>query len=128
MYLEVNIENGSIASEAGLFCKWINQHHPSIEVKLPANQPKLKLNDSSLILPLVTLISEPDLLNYLNLTVEYLNFKFRGDLATDKNEVSVCCHIKNSQTGTEKIFEFKGPESLYREKVDNFDLNEFFKD
>ncbi|HDI3268952.1 TPA: hypothetical protein PMC30_003735 [Vibrio cholerae] len=127
MKIIIEKDENSIASESGNFCKWIRKYHGDWEVVLPESTPKRILNDSSLILPLVTLLAEPDLLNYLKLVTEYFAFRFKGDLQSDRNVVNVRCIVKTPD-GYEKHYEFNGPESAFREKVQNFDINGFYKE
>ncbi len=126
MYIKIIEENDSLASETSTFCKWIRQSYPHVIVSTPENKARHQLNDQSLLLPFVQLVTSPDLVNYLNLVREYINFKFRGSMKSDTNTIEVCAEVTNGPNGKSKRFHFKGTADDYSQTVEKFDPNAFF--
>jgi len=118
--------NDLLISETSTFCKWIRQSYPDVTVSTPENKARYQLNDHSLLLPLVQLVTSPDLLNYLNLVHEYMNFKFRGSMKSDTNTIEVCAEVTDGPNGESKRFRFKGTADDYSQTVKKFDPNSFF--
>ena len=128
MKIKIVEENNLLTSDTSNFCKWIRQFHPDVTVSIPNNKTRYQLNDLSLILPLVQLATSPDLLNYLNLTLEYMQFKFRGSMESDNNVIEVMAEVESGRSGVSKRFQFRGTASDYSRTVKKFDPNKFFSD
>ncbi|MFA0084299.1 hypothetical protein [Vibrio sp. 10N.261.51.F12] len=126
MHIKIMEENDSLASETSTFRKWIRQSYPDVTVSTPENKARYQLNDHSLLLPFVQLVTSPDLVNYLNLVREYMNFKFRGSMRSDTNTIEVCAEVTNGPNGESKRFHFKGTADDYSQTVEKFDPNAFF--
>ncbi|HGO5293079.1 hypothetical protein ACPV34_07305 [Photobacterium damselae] len=92
----------------------------------PNNKARYQLNDNSLLLPFVQLVTSPDLVSYLNLVLEYMNFKFRGSMESDTNTIELCVEVTNGPNGKSKRFSFKGTADDYSQTVEKFDPNAFF--
>lgn len=126
MHIKIMEENGSLASETSTFCKWIRQSYPDVTVSTPDNKARYQLNDQSLLLPFVQLVTSPDLVNYLNLVREYMDFKFRGSMKSDTNTIVVRAEATNGPDGESKRFHFEGTADDYSQTVAKFDPNAFF--
>lgn len=126
MHIKIMKENDSLASETSRFYKWIRQSYPDVTVSTPENKAIFQLNDGLLLLPLVQLVTSPDLVNYLNLVREYMNFKFRGSMKSDTDTIEVRAEVTNGPNGKSKRFHYKGTADGYSQTVDKFDPNAFF--
>lgn len=126
--LEEPFYAGSVACEAGAFKKWLKINHPDIDVVIPSEKSKVDLHDFTLVMPLVQLIADASVLNYLNLVLEYSNYYFSGSLSTESNKVHVRVNCYDEQNGTIKEFEFIGSESALEKSIEKFDLNKFMDD
>lgn len=126
MHIKIMEENDSLISETSTFCKWIRQSYPDVTVSTPENKARYQLNDHSLLLPFVQLVTSPDLVNYLNLVREYMSFKFRGSMKSDTNTIEVRAEVTNGPNGESKRFHFKGTSDDYSQTVEKFDPNAFF--
>lgn len=126
MHIKIIEENDLLTSETSTFCKWIRQSYPDMTISPPNNKARYQLNDNSLLLPFVQLVTSPDLVSYLNLVLEYMNFKFRGSMESDTNTIELCVEVTNGPNGKSKRFSFKGTADDYSQTVEKFDPNAFF--
>ena len=126
MHIKIIEDNESLTSETSTFCKWIRQSYPDVTISIPENKVRHQLNDHSLLLPLVQLVTELDLVNYLNLTLEYMNFKYRGSMKSDKQNMELRAEVPYGNKGERKLFYFKGTADDFSKTVEKFDPNEFF--
>ncbi len=126
MHIKIMEDNGLLASETSSFCKWIRQSYPDVTVLTPESKVRYQLNDHTLLLPLVQLVTSPDLVNYLNLVREYISFQLRGSMKSDTNTIEVCAEVANGPNGETKRFHFKGTADDYSQTVKKFDPNAFF--
>ncbi|TXH94804.1 MAG: hypothetical protein E6Q75_11565 [Rheinheimera sp.] len=121
--MEDDYYSGSISSESDAFKKWMKIKYPDIEILVPENKSRFDLHDKTLIMPLVTLLADMSLINYLNLVLEYANFYFRGSLKSDLNEVSLRVSHRDPTSGIVKEFEFKGSEDALEKCIKKIDVN-----
>ncbi|MCD9548025.1 hypothetical protein GLP21_05050 [Photobacterium carnosum] len=127
MHIKIMVDNESLTSETSTFCKWIRQSYPDVKISIPESKVRHQLNDHSLLLPLVQLVTELDLVNYLNLTLEYMNFKCRGSMKSDKQNMELRAEVPYGNNGELKLFHFKGTADDFSKTVKKFDPNAFFR-
>ena len=125
--LEEPLYAGAIACEAGAFRKWLKIKHPDVEVITPNKINKVDLHDFTLVMPLVQLIADESVLNYLKLVLEYSNYYFSGSLLEQNNNVHIRANCYDEKNNTIKEFEFNGSESALEKSIEKFDLNKFME-
>uniref|UniRef100_E6XJR2 Uncharacterized protein n=1 Tax=Shewanella putrefaciens (strain 200) TaxID=399804 RepID=E6XJR2_SHEP2 len=125
--LEEPLYAGSIACETGAFKKWLKIKHPDVEVVTPADKSKVDLHDYTLVMPLVQLVADASLLNYLNLVLEYSKYYFSASLSGENNKVHIRVNCYDEKSNTIKEFEFDGSESALEKSIEKFDLNKFME-
>ncbi|MFW1317695.1 hypothetical protein ACEWBY_21455 [Vibrio parahaemolyticus] len=125
--LEESIYEGAISHETGAFKKWLKVNHPDVNLVVPPNKTRFDLHDISLIMPVVQLLNEASVLNYINLVLEYANYAFKGSLKSDKNIVSFkAIYIKEENLERREIH-FKGSAEELDKRIEKFDINEFMR-
>ncbi|ELI9047162.1 hypothetical protein [Pseudomonas aeruginosa] len=116
---------GSVAVEAGPFKKWLKINHPEVEVVTPQDATIYDLHDYSFIMPLVNLVSDMSLPNYLALVVQYLETYRSGRLEGESDEVQISAFYQDGTTTKE--FNFKGSTDALKASMKKFDLNKFME-